>query len=192
MTNTVDDPDPFDPSRFRIRQDFAVTAAMKSVLMEVAVGKPGKQEFIRVHPSPDYRVDAAIVEYERIVYLVLPELADSELRDHVTAVTLFTVQNTQGVTYLWPVKFSKDGRPNSWNDSARDLAEKAMKETIQIKSNPGEKAQRYDAIVPIGTPPEPEWPNLPFRELLRMAFGAHVIDSLDHPIARRLRGVTFD
>ena len=106
--------------RFRIRQDFADTAAVKSELTEVAVGKPGKQEFIRVHPSPDYRLDAAIVEYERTDYLVVPELANSALRDQVTAVTLFTVQNTQKVTYLWPVKILQ-GRPPqiSWTDSAR-------------------------------------------------------------------------
>src|SRR5262249_28122580 len=145
MTNIVDNPDPFDPGRFRIRQDFADTAAVKSQLTEIAVGKPGKQEFIRVHPSPDYRLDAAIVEYEGTDYLVLPELADGALRDQVIAVTLFTVQNTQKVTYLWPVKYSKDGRPNSWTDSARELAARAMTETIQIKSNHGQKAQRYDA-----------------------------------------------
>src|SRR5438128_2277601 len=91
-------PDPFDPSRFRIRQDFAATAAARPELTEIAVGKPNKQEFIRVHPGPDYRLDAAIVEYERTTYLVVPELADGALRDQVTAVTLFTVQNTQKVT----------------------------------------------------------------------------------------------
>ena len=68
-----------------------------------------------------------------------------------------------------------------------------MTETVQIKANHGQKAQRYDAIVPIGTPPEPEWPVLPFCELLRLAFGAgRVIDTLEHPVARRLLGITFD
>src|SRR4051812_7994123 len=80
----ADDPDPFDPGRFRIQQDFANTAAVKSDLTEIAVGKPGKQEFIRVHPSLEYRLDAAIVEYEGTTYLVVPELANGALRDQVT------------------------------------------------------------------------------------------------------------
>jgi hypothetical protein len=190
--NKVDDPDPFDPARFRIRQDFANTAAVKSELTEIAVGKPGKQEFIRVHPSPDYRLDAAIVEYERTIYLVVPELANGALRDQVTGVTLFTTQNTQRVTYLWPVPLPKDGRTNSWTDSARELAARAMTEIIQLKANHGQKAQRYDATIPIGRPPEPDWPKLPFSTLLRLAFGEHAIDTLEHPVARRLLGVTFD
>ena len=124
--------------------------------------------------------------------MVVPELANGALRDQVTGVTLFTTQNTQRVTYLWPVPLPKEGRSNSWTDSARELAAKAMGETIQIKANHHPKAARYDAVVPIGTPPEPEWPDLSFRELLRLAFGDHVIDSLEHPIARRLLGITFD
>ena len=151
----IDNPDPFDPSRFRISQDFASTAAVKSELTEIAVSKPSKQEFVRVHPSPDYRLDAAIVEYERTTYLVSPELANGQLRDQVKCVTLFTTQNTQRVTYLWPVALPVDGRSNSWTDSARELAMKAMTETLQIKANHHPKAARYDAAVPVGKPPEP-------------------------------------
>ena len=35
---------------------------------------------------------------------------------------------------------------------------------------------------------EPEWPDLPFRELLKLAFKNFVIDNLDHPVLKRLRG----
>jgi hypothetical protein len=188
----ADNPDPFDPARFRIRQDFMNTAAAKSELTEIAVGKPGKQEFFRVHPAPEYRLDAAIIDFERAVYLVMPELADGTLRDQVNAVTLFVVQNTQRITYLWPVSLPKDGRANSWTDSARELAMRAMVDTIQIKANHGQKAQRYDMVLPAGRPPEPEWPNLPFNKLLGLAFGGKVIADLAHPVAKRLLGASFD
>jgi hypothetical protein len=36
--------------------------------------------------------------------------------------------------------------------------------------------------------PEPNWPELPFKELLRVAFKDKYINSLDHPILRKLRG----
>ena len=35
---------------------------------------------------------------------------------------------------------------------------------------------------------EPEWPNLSFHEILKVAFKDHFINSLDHPVLRRLRG----
>jgi hypothetical protein len=35
---------------------------------------------------------------------------------------------------------------------------------------------------------EPEWPEVPFGELLRIAFRDRLIESLDHPVLRRLRG----
>ena len=36
--------------------------------------------------------------------------------------------------------------------------------------------------------PDPEWPDLPFNQLLRIAFKNRVVDSLDHPTLQRLRG----
>jgi hypothetical protein len=185
-------PDPFDPGRFRIRQDFAATAASEIEAVEIAIAKPNKQEFIRVHPSAEFRLDAAIIEYDRATYLVVPGLADGALRNQVTAVTLFVVQNTQKVTYLWPVALPKDGKFNTWTDSARELAARAMVQTIQVQANHSQKASRYDAVVPLGRPPEPEWPDLPFAKLLRLAFGDKVIDTIEHPVARRLLGITFD
>jgi hypothetical protein len=187
------DPNPFDPERYRLRQDFVNTAKTRLQQVEIAVGKPGKQEWIRVHPRADYRLDVAIIEYDREAHLVSPELADGELRDQVKAVTLFTVQNTQGVTYLWPVSLPVEGRSNSWIDTARELAIRAMSETIKLVSNHAQKAQRYDAAVPLGRAPEPKWDELPpFEELLHLAFDKRTITTLDHPIAKRLLGIDFD
>jgi hypothetical protein len=36
--------------------------------------------------------------------------------------------------------------------------------------------------------PEPEWPDLPFNEILRIAFKGRVIETLDHATLKRLRG----
>jgi hypothetical protein len=46
----------------------------------------------------------------------------------------------------------------------------------------------YDVFQATGDLPEPEWPGLPFRELLRVAFRDRFIQSEDHPVLRRLRG----
>ena len=39
------------------------------------------------------------------------------------------------------------------------------------------------------TIPDPEWPTLSFQELLRIAFRDRLIDRLDHPVIKRLRGL---
>jgi hypothetical protein len=41
-----------------------------------------------------------------------------------------------------------------------------------------------------GDIPDPVWPDKPFPELLKLAFAKLVIDSPDHPIVRRLRGLS--
>ena len=35
---------------------------------------------------------------------------------------------------------------------------------------------------------EPEWPDMPFKSLLELAFKDYVIGRLDHPVLKRLRG----
>jgi hypothetical protein len=46
----------------------------------------------------------------------------------------------------------------------------------------------YDVFVAAGELGEPEWPTAPFSELLRIAFRDRLIDDLNHPVLRRLRG----
>jgi hypothetical protein len=36
---------------------------------------------------------------------------------------------------------------------------------------------------------EPEWPTLGFWDLIRIAFRDHLIDRIDHPVIKRLRGL---
>ena len=72
-------PDPFDPAALRISQDFAAAAGVKQVLATIPVRKPGKQDFIRTHPSEEYRLTTVVIELkdERSEsYLVTPDLRD--------------------------------------------------------------------------------------------------------------------
>jgi hypothetical protein len=47
--------DPFDLSNLRLNQDFVETAGVKRLLTTVPVRKPNPQDFVRVHPDPNYR-----------------------------------------------------------------------------------------------------------------------------------------
>ena len=46
----------------------------------------------------------------------------------------------------------------------------------------------YELFEATGNFPEPEWPEVEFSEILRVAFRERYIDSIDHPLVKRLRG----
>jgi hypothetical protein len=54
-------PDPFDPANLRLSQSFVETAGVKKLLSVVPVRKPSPQDFVRTHPSPEYRDNFPIV-----------------------------------------------------------------------------------------------------------------------------------
>jgi hypothetical protein len=57
---------------------------------------------------------------------------------------------------------------------------------VRIKSN---KAIRgYDIFEAASTIADPTWPKLSFQELVRIAFRDRLVDRLDHPVIKRLRG----
>ena len=187
MTNSPNNP--FDPKSLRLNQNFAETAGVKKLLTTVRVSKPNKQEFVRVNPDPACRLTpAAIVELkeDREVYLITPDMA-VELPGEFSVVTLFMTINRQGVLSFWPVKLPcPDGRHNEWHRSAAEAAERAMHCWLRITASMSLGA--YEMFEATGDLPEPKWPDLPFDEILKIAFRDHIIDRPDHPLVKRLRG----
>jgi hypothetical protein len=163
--------------------------AVKKLLTTIPVRKPSAQDFIRVHRGADYRLNTAVVSLkdDRETYLVAQPFV-AEMMNECVPVTLFTTMNRQGVLALWPVRLpANDGRTMAWWTSARDAAEMAMTSWVRIKAN--QSLGAYDVDKAIGAIPEPEWPELSFREILRIAFRDFLIDSIDHAVVKRLRGL---
>jgi hypothetical protein len=178
-----------DLSKLRLDQSYADSAGVRKVLMTVPVRRPGRQDFVRVHPEPAYRLSpAAIIELkeDRETYLVRPEIA-AELPGEFSVATLFTTINRQGVLHLWPVKLpGPDGKHNEWHRSAAEAAERAMSRWVRVTANMSLGA--YEIFEAIGGIPAPEWPEVSFPEVLKVAFRDRVVDSPDHPLIGRLRG----
>jgi hypothetical protein len=64
--------DPFDPASLRLDQTFTDGTAVKKLITTIPVRKPSRQDFVRVHSDPAYRLSpAAIIELkdDREVYL---------------------------------------------------------------------------------------------------------------------------
>jgi hypothetical protein len=189
ITNTASPPapDPFDLSLLRLDQSFVESAGVKKLLTTVPVRKPSPQDFVRVHPSPEYRAALAIIELkdDREMYLLTPQIAQ-ELPGEFAMCMMFTAINRQGVVHLWPVRLpASDGRVNEWHRSAMDAADMAMNKWVRVKANMSLGA--YE-IVEAATTAEPEWPAVTFQDLLRIAFRDKLVDRLDHAVIKRLRG----
>lgn len=181
--------DPFDIERLRLDQSFTEMAGVKKLLTTVPLRKPHKQEFIRVNASPEYRLVAALIDLQedREKYLVLPTIA-RELPGECVLATIYTAVNRQGVVFLWPVPLpAPDGRVLEWHRSQAEAAVVATRRWVRVQASMPLGA--YEIFEATASIPDPEWPNLSFQELVRIAFKDKLVDRLDHPVVRRLRGL---
>jgi hypothetical protein len=182
-------PDPFDPAALRIDQSFLDAPGAKKLLRTVPVGKPKRQDFIRVHPSPEYCLSPMAViklEEDRETYLVTPAVA-ADLPGEIALVTLFTCINRQGIIRLWPVKLpSPDGKQMDWHRTEAEAAELAKDRWVRIVANM--QLGSNDIYEASGDLSDPVWPNHSFKELLQVAFTNRMVNSHDHPVIARLMG----
>jgi hypothetical protein len=182
-------PDPFNPAALRLDQSFAETVGVKKLLTTVPVRKPNRQDYVRVHPDPKYRLTpAAIIEVkeDREFYVVLSSIAQ-QLPGEFDVRTLFLTINRQGVLRLWPIKLpGPDGKHNEWPRSEAVGAERAMERWVRVTANKSLGA--YEIREATGELPEPDWPAFSFEEILKIAFRDHIVDRADHPLLQRLRG----
>ena len=182
-------PDPFDPARLRLDQSFIETAGVKKLLTTVPVDKPNPQDYIRTHPSDGYRETIATItlKADRETYVVVPEIAKA-LPNECVFSRLYTYITRQGAIRLWPVRLpGPDGRIFEAHRVQAEVAERAVTRWMRIKWN--QSIQAYDVFEANETIPDPEWPDVPFRELLRIGFRDRLIDRLDHPMLAMLRGL---
>ena len=199
MTDTIDPPDdddgkkdeannPFDPKRLRIAGAFSQGPTARRIMTNVPVRKLNRQEWFRVHPDPDMRLDTLLLEVrdERLTYLVAPDIAPA-IPGEAVAKTLYATITRQGVVLLWPVRLpDEQGRLDEWNTVAHQAAQRAETNWIRLAANMGAGTYEvYEAMDQIG---EPDWPDLTFERILEMAFKDRYIDNLDHPVIRRLVG----
>jgi hypothetical protein len=174
----------------RLNPDAAATAGTREVLRHVPVRKPNRTEFIRVHPDGDMQIATGVFidREEREVFFVVPELR-AELAGELKPVLLVTAISRQGVVMLWPVALPDEGgRRNAWAETAREACELAK--TAWVRLAPDMSLGAYRIYEAEGQLSGPIWPDKPFPELLKLAFKDRIVDSGDHPVVKRLRGLS--
>jgi hypothetical protein len=195
-TPQVPGPDPFDPASLRLAQDFGAGLGVKKALLSIPVRKPANSWWVRVHPSAEYRVQAKllVLKEDQEIHWVVPTLWPALEAEAIYAAffvprALYTAITRQGVLFLWPIRLpGPDGRVDEWSRTALEAAERATKGWVRVTSNLALGA--YDVFEAGGQLAGPDWPAMPLKDLLRIAFKDRLIDSLDHPVLRRLRGET--
>ena len=183
-------PDPFDPAQFAAQSTVNGVIGVTKEMVACPVRKPNKQEFVRVHPSPEYQLRAHILELkeERETYLVMPALA-AALPGETRTVNLRLTVSRQGAVFLWPVpEPGLDGREMGWHASARAAAISAETRWVRVVANMAQGA--YDLHSAPGVLGTPIWPDKVLRDILAVAFGeSFIIRDAGHPVVKRLLGL---
>lgn len=183
------DTDPFgNLDNLKLSQDFHTQVGVKKILVRVPVRKPTKQEFVRVHPDPGYRLDTAVIDVkdDREMFLLTPDMWD-QLPGEWIPVRIFTAINRQGVVFLWPCRLpDPDGKPNPWHETALSAAESSITAWTKVVADMDLGGyQTYQAQAEL---PEPVWPEHSFNQLLKVGFGDRFIKDESHPVVKRLLG----
>jgi hypothetical protein len=164
---------------------------VEHVLVKVAARRPSRNEFFRVNPDPAYVIDGTVVEWESPTdgkqdYWLPPHLRPLAMND-AKPVRVFVCMNKMGVLFLWPARIPSDGGGRAWHESAFMIAEIAKANWVKMAGN--RAAGAYEAFKAAGDLGNPEWPDIPLGELLKMAFGGErLITGPDHEVIRGLAG----
>jgi hypothetical protein len=168
-TDAPDPNDPFNPENLRIDQSFLNRSVAKKMLATVPVKRPNKQDFVRVHPDSNYHITVALIELkaDRECFLIAPayakQLADDVCATYMLALTI----NRQEVPFFWPLRLpDPSGRQNNWHTSAVEAANASIKDWVRVVPNLDLGA--YEIIIAEKRLFEPEWPEIPIHELLRI------------------------
>lgn len=178
----------FDPQAYRLRQDFTAMVGIRKETTRVPIQRPSAQSFFCPHPDPEWRIEVAVIEIkdDRENFLVVPSLLD-ELQGEWVPKVLVVCQTRQGANFLWPIRLpGPDGRLDSWNTSAMQIASTYGNRWIRLLANKDIGA--YDVFSPREELSPPTWPDSP-NALMTKAFRDHIIDTLEHPVVKRLRGL---
>jgi len=176
----------FDPDRFALPQDFSDEAG-EIVLLDVTVGKPGPQSWVRFHPSEDYRRNYGIVKLDesRETYLVLPHLYH-KIPKFLKRVTIYVWVSYTGRVGLWPVRLEVGNRrADKWAITGNAAVKFGMPHWVQIESleSGGYKARKAPFLTR-----EPKFPTEPYPVLLNLGFKDMLIEDEDHPVLKELLG----
>ena len=170
----------------RVAPESNESTVVRRILNLVPVRKPAKECFFRIHP--DYALEALILEVkeDQETLLVSPALKSALEDEKCVARRILRLGiNRQGNPFIWPVRPPMEGRRDGWAMTSLDAFNRAETQWVRMQADMNLGGYKL-ALAKIDD--EPVWPEQSFGELVRIAFHNAVVDSLDHPTLKRLRG----
>jgi hypothetical protein len=163
---------------------FATVHAAQPILT-VAIEKPNKKHWVTCHPTMEARRVAVIEMPEDRgsgIYVVRKDILPLVPQDEITIVSLHLATTRSGTFFLWLVKQGED----SWGASMREAVETAKGEWVRVVSKRGDG--RYETKPPKNDLGKAVWPDKSFAEIFALAAKNRMIDSINHPVLKVLRG----
>ena len=157
----------------------------------IPIRNPKPDEFFRVTPGEGYSMNVNILQMktDNEWYLVdediLPEIQlESQLK--VMQLYVCVTQNSTPFICLIPLPDS-DGKLNSWHESGHKSMEEAKNFWVRRQADKSNGSYLITKAINAQLP-DPRWPSEPLEDLIEKAFDRYYIDTIDHPVLRRLRG----
>jgi hypothetical protein len=180
-------PNPFDPERIRLGTNYADALDIRPEQLIIPVrNRPPTVPWFRVHPTNE--VDILMLDLEAMgsddtLYYVDASLQGKLVYEKtVRARLLVQCRTQQGADFLWAIKLKGplDKKENPWTISA--LKEREIARSRWIRHRVDTENRCFAPLVSDEITDEPEWPDKPFNEILRLALEDRHIASLDHPV----------
>ena len=193
MTEDKKKHDPFDPAQFRAPNTLDGSGdGIRREFTQIRIGKPKKSSFFRSHTDPTYRLPVNIIEYDsgmmKEEFLVMPTVTEALVEETKPKLLVLCVDK-MGIPFLWLApRQAEDGfqRTNLWNTSKLEALILSETKWVRMSSNMAEGAY---TIHTSSSDSEPDWPDLPLSELIKLGFGEErVIRDMNHPVVKRLLG----
>ena len=161
-------------------------AATAGTPTRIHINKPRRDEWVRVRSGKEWEMAIYVIEevqdMDREIYIVTSDLANGELADDARYAILYLATSSTGRFFWWHVKMAINSRRNHWAESALKAVEIAKGKWIRvISANQGYEIREAKAPMP-----EPQWPDMSRDEIIQLAFEGRVIDTMEHPVAKRL------
>lgn len=168
------------------------------VLSTIPVGRPSKTMFFRVRTGVGWEPLELFVytpkgaQKDSVPFLALP-VCWGHLQE-TRALTpakfyIYIVYGSNQVFVDWiPTKVDQNGNINRYHTTRMEIYELAKTRWVRMRANTD--GGYHECSYPEDNLPDPIWAEKPvnLEEAIRIAFKDNILDSLDHPEMKKLRG----
>ena len=182
-------PDPFDPETFKRDQAFDAGMGIHDLLTHIPTRKsPAPEWWFRTHPDPQYTAAFPFLELKSSsdLFLLAPQVAKAMATEpclKIKGVTLAVNHDQEPFVLHYRIP-GVDGRTDLWMNSMGVAIDTAKHTWVRCFP----KSSYYHVQTSDMQRSEPTWPDLSLRDVMQMAFGENLIDDLNDPRLKILRG----